>query len=71
MADQMGAVSVAFPAISTGIYGYPREEAAAIVDATLRQALERLAAITEIRLVFFSQDDAKVFLKNKLGSYPH
>ena len=37
-ADEVGARSVAFPAISTGIYGYPAEEAARISVAALRTA---------------------------------
>src|SRR3954467_269148 len=36
VADQLDARSVAFPAISTGVYGYPREGAAKIAVATLR-----------------------------------
>jgi O-acetyl-ADP-ribose deacetylase (regulator of RNase III) len=50
VADELGATSVAFPAISTGIYGYPADEAAAIAVATIRStpALVRL-----VRLVAF------------------
>src|SRR4051794_7487616 len=36
VADELGARSIAFPAISTGIYGYPRAEAAEIAATTLR-----------------------------------
>jgi O-acetyl-ADP-ribose deacetylase (regulator of RNase III) len=36
VADELGARSVAFPAISTGVYGYPSDEAAKIAVATLR-----------------------------------
>jgi O-acetyl-ADP-ribose deacetylase (regulator of RNase III) len=36
VAGELGAASVAFPAISTGIYGYPKEAAAAIAVETLR-----------------------------------
>ena len=36
--DEVGARSVAFPAISTGVYGYPREEAAQVSVAALRSA---------------------------------
>ncbi len=36
VADELGARSVAFPAISTGIYGYPAEEAATIAVDTVR-----------------------------------
>ncbi|MEA2826518.1 MAG: O-acetyl-ADP-ribose deacetylase [Actinomycetota bacterium] len=54
VADELGARSVAFPAISTGIYGYPPSEAATIAVATLRTA----AATTRVelvRLVAFNQ----------------
>lgn len=55
--------SIAFPAISTGIYGYPREEAARVVNAALLAALARHETLGDIRLVFFSADDAKIFLR--------
>ena len=38
VADALGARSVAFPAISTGVYGYPADEAASIAVATVRAA---------------------------------
>ncbi len=38
VADELGAASIAFPAISTGIYGYPRAAAAGIAVATIRAA---------------------------------
>jgi O-acetyl-ADP-ribose deacetylase (regulator of RNase III) len=54
--------TVAFPAISTGIFGYPREQAALVVARAVTGALEKHAAIEEVRLVFFSEGDAQVFL---------
>jgi O-acetyl-ADP-ribose deacetylase (regulator of RNase III) len=50
VADELGVASVAFPAISTGIYGYPPAQAARIAIATLRATPTRVA---EIRLVAF------------------
>jgi O-acetyl-ADP-ribose deacetylase (regulator of RNase III) len=55
VADEVGARSVAFPAISTGIYGYPPEEAASIAVETLQSAetgveLVRLVAFDEATL---------------------
>jgi O-acetyl-ADP-ribose deacetylase (regulator of RNase III) len=54
--------SVAFPAISTGVYGFPREEAAAVASKAIAEFLSGHALPREIRLVFFSEDDARVFL---------
>jgi O-acetyl-ADP-ribose deacetylase len=61
VAVENGLASVAFPAISTGVYGYPREEAARVVAATLDVALAELPSIGEVRLVFFSERDAQAF----------
>jgi O-acetyl-ADP-ribose deacetylase (regulator of RNase III) len=53
VADEIGARSVAFPAISTGVYGYPLEEAAEVAVAAVRDAD---TAVEEVRFVLF--DDA-------------
>ncbi len=52
VADELGARSVAFPAISTGIYGYPREEAARIAVKTIR---ETRTDVELVRLVAFDR----------------
>jgi O-acetyl-ADP-ribose deacetylase (regulator of RNase III) len=52
VADEIGARSVAFPAISTGIYGYPPDEAAAVAVTTVG------AADTDVFLVRFIAFDA-------------
>src|SRR5918997_3442071 len=46
IADELGARSVAFPAISTGIYGYPAEEAAAVAVETLRGTTTDVDVVT-------------------------
>lgn len=58
VADELGAETVAFPAISTGIYGYPVEEAAPIAIAAVRDAETR---VQEVRFVLFSDRDLDVF----------
>ena len=63
LAAQEGLATLAFPAISTGVYGYPREEAARVAMAAIDLALEAHAEIGEVRLVFFSEDDARVFVR--------
>lgn len=52
VADSIGAKSVAFPAISTGIYGYPPTDAARVAIATLTSAPTQ---IEQIRLVCFDE----------------
>ena len=46
--------SVAFPAISTGIFGYPAEEAARIAVTTVLEELSGLSSVKHIRFVLFS-----------------
>lgn len=55
VADEVGAASVAFPAISTGVYGYPPELAAAVAVTTVG------AADTGVSLVRFIAFDAATF----------
>ncbi len=52
VADELGARTVAFPAISTGAYGWPMEDAARIAVETVR-ATE--TAVTEVRFVLFDE----------------
>jgi O-acetyl-ADP-ribose deacetylase (regulator of RNase III) len=55
--------TIAFPAISTGVYGYPADEAASVVWATVNEALRRSSSIREVRLVFYGEDSLQAFLK--------
>ncbi len=59
-----GLRTIAFPAISTGVYGYPTNEAAGVSSRTVELFLSGDQSITEVRLVFFSSTDAKLFLKH-------
>jgi len=58
-AVKAGALSIAFPAISTGVYGYPKDEAAKIAVAAIRTFLAAHPQIEEVRLVCFSEDAAQ------------
>ena len=57
-ADQVGARSVAFPSISTGVYRYPAAEAAEVSVAALRGALTN---VDSVLLVAFSAEMAKLW----------
>ena len=59
-----GLATIAFPAISTGVYGYPQNEAANVASRAIEQFLANEPKINEVRLVFFSSGDAEVFLKH-------
>ncbi|MEP6850230.1 MAG: O-acetyl-ADP-ribose deacetylase [Acidobacteriota bacterium] len=56
--------SIAFPAISTGAYGYPKHEAASIVFQTLSE-IPNAGTSLEVRLVFFSETDARKFIRHR------
>jgi O-acetyl-ADP-ribose deacetylase len=58
-ADELGARSLAFPAISTGIYGYPIDAAAAIAVATLRTTP---TSVEEVRLMCFNDEAWQAYL---------
>jgi O-acetyl-ADP-ribose deacetylase (regulator of RNase III) len=69
LAAREGLRTVAFPSISTGAYGYPREEAARVSSAAVGEFLLAEPGIEEVRLVFFSRGDLEVFLSNhQLGA---
>jgi O-acetyl-ADP-ribose deacetylase (regulator of RNase III) len=58
-----GIRTIAFPGISTGVYGYPVESAAQIAVATVRETVARLASIEEVVFCCFSQGDLRVYQK--------
>ena len=55
-------VSLAFPAISTGVYGYPKAEAAKIAWISISAFLKVSEVPEKVYLVFFSLPDAEIFL---------
>jgi O-acetyl-ADP-ribose deacetylase (regulator of RNase III) len=56
LARQEGLATVAFPAISTGIYGYPLKAATKIAVATVRSELEHPGSLTRIVFACFSEE---------------
>ena len=65
LAHQHSVSSIAFPSISTGVYGYPKHEAAEISSRTIKEFLSANDSIQQVRLVFFQEADAGVFLEHK------
>lgn len=53
--------TIAFPSISTGVYGYPINEAARVAVYTCRKKLESLISDIDILFCCFSQSDLKVY----------
>ena len=64
LAVEHGLKTVAFPAISTGAFSYPKHEAAKVSSAAIKEFLLQDDQIDEVRLVFFAEPDAKMFIKH-------
>jgi O-acetyl-ADP-ribose deacetylase len=56
--------TIAFPAISTGAFSYPKDQAAQISSAAVKEFLENNDSIQEVRFIFFLEREARVFLQN-------
>lgn len=63
LAASKGLESIAFPAISTGIYGYPKSEAAETAYSTVREFLEENDFPREVSFVFFTAADRDAFFE--------
>ena len=69
IADEHHIGSIAFPAISTGIFGYPMEEAAQITFRTIKSLLSKLTHVKRIRFVLHDRNALSVYEKylEKMG----
>jgi O-acetyl-ADP-ribose deacetylase len=68
LAAEKNIISIAFPAISTGAFGYPRHEAAAVASAAIKEFFSEAGenlTIAQVRLVFFSAADAEKFIRHQ------
>jgi O-acetyl-ADP-ribose deacetylase (regulator of RNase III) len=61
IAAKHGMRSIAFPSISTGVYGYPIELAARIAVATVREVIQKPSKIEEVLFCCFSPSDLAVY----------
>lgn len=58
-AEERGLRSVAFPAVSTGIFGYPVDEAAEVALRAIRDAAPGLGSVRLVRFVLFGESDLR------------
>jgi O-acetyl-ADP-ribose deacetylase (regulator of RNase III) len=63
LANGAGLRSIAFPSISTGVYGYPIERAAPLAVATVREHVNGRTSIEEVTFCCFSESDLAVYLR--------
>ncbi len=61
LAADAGLTSVAFPCISTGVYGYPKELAAQVAVETVRDCVAREQVVKEVIFVCFSAADLVIY----------
>ena len=61
VAREHGITTVAFPSISTGIYGYPFDQAARIAVAAIREGAAEAARLSEVVFCCFSEGDLRVY----------
>ena len=63
LAEQNGITSIAFPAISAGIFGYPIDQAARVALQTISEEVPQLSTVKHIRMVLFGAEDLRVHAK--------
>ncbi len=63
LADERGLESVAFPAISTGAFGYPMEEAAEVAFRAILDTIPELNSVKRIRMVLYRKRDLEIHEK--------
>ncbi len=61
LAEENNLSSVGFPAISTGAFGYPLEDAGRVAMGTVLEEAPKLSSVNHIRFILFSEGDRKVF----------
>jgi O-acetyl-ADP-ribose deacetylase (regulator of RNase III) len=61
LADERGLTSVAFPAISTGVFGYPLDAAAEVALGAVLKVAPALSAVRHVRFVLFGSGDLAIY----------
>jgi O-acetyl-ADP-ribose deacetylase (regulator of RNase III) len=70
LAHENGLTSIAFPAISCGVYGYPLKEACAVALAETKAALERCPEINRVVFALFGNDAFQVYMETFGKTFP-
>lgn len=61
LAEAHGVKQIAFPCISTGVYRFPKEQAAKIAVETVRDTAKKMSVVQEVIFVCFSDSDKKIY----------
>ena len=61
LATEHNLTSIAFPGISTGIYGYPKDKAADVAIATVRQFLQQPTSVQRVVFVCFDSETYRLY----------
>lgn len=64
LAAEHGVTTIAFPAISTGIYGYPAEDAAAVAVRTIREATSTPTSLEDVTFACFDEPMLDLYVRN-------
>ncbi|MFO7744300.1 MAG: macro domain-containing protein [Psychroflexus sp.] len=60
ISEEKGIKSIAFPALSTGAFGYPSKDAAKVAFKTILELLSELKAVNKIRFVLYDEKDLEI-----------
>ncbi|HCC36317.1 MAG TPA: O-acetyl-ADP-ribose deacetylase [Treponema sp.] len=63
LAEEAGLKSVAFPNISTGVYGYPKDQAAAVAVEAVRKALPETPGVERVVFVCFDEENFRLYAR--------
>lgn len=65
LAERLKLASIAFPAISTGIFGFPKDRAAGIIFSTIQEYFENQSnsGLVDVRLTLYDQPTLDIFLR--------
>lgn len=55
--------TIAFPNISTGVYGYPKEEAAGVAIKTVREFIKKKKGLEKVMFVCFDEENYRLYKK--------